>query len=366
MNKVRELRMTKIFLLSSLVFVFSSAAILAWSAESEFELVPAIVFSSTRDNLTVTPVLNAAEIYLASPNFSPECLANPACPKLTNLRRLTENAAGDAFGVLSPDGRKIVFDSNRNRAPGEPVNTSDLFVMNTDGTEQTFLIRGSDATWSPDSKNISFFASASGTGLPIRSDPSPPTSDSDIFVVNVDDLLAGATQRKNLTNSPEAIDYDAEWSPDGEKIVFVSFPVTDDPRFSNQAEIFTIKADGTGLARLTFNSEEERAPSWSPDGMRIVYSCRVGGGTADFELCVMDANGTAQMQLTNNTVGDLTPTWSADGQKIVFHRAPLNQLFLLNADSPEDSVTNPAIQLTAAPGLNLLANWGELRVHVVH
>ena len=58
------------------------------------------------------------------------------------------------------------------RYPQGPINTSDLFVMNTKGDEQMFLIRGSSATWSPDSKNIAFHALASGHGLPIKPDPS--------------------------------------------------------------------------------------------------------------------------------------------------------------------------------------------------
>jgi TolB protein len=106
-----------------------------------------IAFSSTRDDPT-GQLLQAAEIYLTSADF-------------TNSRRLTSNTAGDIFPSLSPDGTKAVFESNRNRTDGEPLNASDLFVMNTDGTEQTPLVRGSCATWSPDSKTIAFHASAS-------------------------------------------------------------------------------------------------------------------------------------------------------------------------------------------------------------
>jgi len=261
---------------------------------------------------------------------------------------------------LSPDGKKIVFDSNRNRAEGEPINTSDLFVMNTKGEEQMFLIRGSSATWSPDSKNITFHASASGVGLPIKTDPGAATSDSDIFVANVDDLLAGVAGPMNLTNNPDAIDDDPDWSPDGRRIVFTSHPVTDDPQRSNLAEIYVINVDGTGLTRLTFNAEEERAPSWSPDGSRIVYMCRIGGGAADFEICDMKADGSDRRQLTDNTVLDATATFSPDSQQIVFHRpvAGRLQLWLMNADGTGQA------QLTDTPGLNLFANWGMVRVHI--
>src|SRR6266700_6022127 len=64
-----------------------------------FSLVSTIAFTSTRDNPTVIQLF-AAEIYLMNPDG-------------TNPRRLTNNAYGDAFPTLSPDGKKIVFDSNR-------------------------------------------------------------------------------------------------------------------------------------------------------------------------------------------------------------------------------------------------------------
>jgi TolB protein len=335
----------------ALVFVSCLAGWRAALSKSEFALESTIAFSSSRDNPVNNPFMNGAgEIYLMNPDG-------------TNVRRLTDNSAADAFPALSPDGKKIVFDSNRNRAEGEPLNTSDLFVMKADGSEQMFLTRGSSATWSPKGKNIAFHASASGLGLPTRPDPGAATSDSDIFIVNVDELLDGVAAPMNLTNNPEAIDDDPDWSPDGRRIVFTSHPVTDDPIRSNQAEIYMINVDGTGLTRLTFNAEEERGPSWSPDGSRIVYMCRIGGGAAVFEICDMKADGSDRRQLTNNTVLDATPSFSPDGQQILFHRtvAPgtpgVQQLWLMNADGTGQA------QLTNPPGVNTLANWGVVRVH---
>ncbi len=120
-----------------------------------------------------------------------------------------------------------------------------------------------------------------------------------------------------------------------------------------------IDATGAGPpVPLTDNLEEERAPTWSPDGARICFMCRRGG--PDFEICVMNADGTGQVQLTDNAVGDFTPTWSPDGARIMFHRpvAGRFQLFLMNADGTGQ------VQLTSTAGLNLFPNWGELRVHV--
>ena len=315
----------------------------ASASMSTFALVSTIALTSTRDDPAANPLL-AAEIYLLDSLGS-------------NPRRLTTNAWGDAFPALSPDGKKIVFDSNRRRLDNEPLNTSDLFVMSTDGTEQQFLTRGSSATWSPDGKWIAYHASASGNGLPIKPDPGAATFDSDIFVANVDELLAGTATPRNLTHNASKVDDDPAWSPDAQHIVFTSHDVTDNQLNSVTAEIYVTNIDGTGLTRLTFNGEEERGPSWSPDGTKIVYSCRRGG--ADFELCVMNADGSGQVRLTDNTFQDLTPTFSPNEPKILFHRAgSIQQLFTIKIDGTGE------IPLTGPPGFNLLASWGRLRVHV--
>jgi Tol biopolymer transport system component len=346
---------TLVFVIAVLVLDFSQAG------AQDFKREVKIAFSSSRDNPTLNPFL-VAEIYLMDPDGS-----NPI--------RMTEDTGGaNVFAALSPDGKKIVFDSNRRTT--DIFNTiprgtfvSDLFVMNTDGTEQTLLTRGSAATWAPDSKNIAFHASASGTGLPIRrNEPGATTSDSDIFVANVDDVLKGV-RPKNITNSPDKREDDADWSPDGQKIVFTSHPVKDEnemdenPNHPIHAEIYVMNADGTGRVQLTNNLVEERAPAWSPDGTRILFMCRIGpppptGTIPTFEICVMSADGSNLTRLTDNAVADLTPTWSPDGQKITVHRpvAGLAQLFVMNADGTVQ------LQLTSPPGQNAIARWGEVLI----
>ena len=319
----------------------------------------AIAFVSTRHDPTLDPAVDVqrallgAEIYLMDGDG-------------TNLRRLTENPYFDCFPGLSPDGSRVVFDSNRLRTAGEPFNTSDLFVMNVNGTGQKPLVRGSSATWSPDSKRIAFHASASGTGKPILSPrPGAATTDSDIFILNVDDFLKRGRRPKNITNNPSAVDDDPDWSPVGRKIVFTSHEVTDNKADDHPtAEIYVTDADGKEKPkRLTNNTEEERAPAWSPDGKRILFMCRKGSAVEGrviptFELCVMNADGTGLRRLTS--IGRyLAPQWSPDGLQIVFHKAVGGsgrfQLFLINADGTGER------QLTSPPGMNGFPNWGEVR-----
>ena len=311
-------------------------------------LQPKIIWATTRDDPAINGFL-AGEIYMMNPDLTGE-------ERIT----FTDNAA-DFFPVLSPTGKRIVFDSNRLRGAG-PINTSDLFLMNPDGSDQTHLVRGSTATWSPDGHRLAYHASASGTGAPIRVDPGSATIDSDIFVLSVDELLEHGEVPINLTNSPDYVDDDPDWSPDGTKILFTRHGVDDPHGDSFTAEIYTMNADGSGLTRLTFNVEEERGPDWSPDGSRILDWCRKGGlgptGVATFELCVMNADGSHQVQLTFDSVPDLGPNWSLDGSQIVFNR-PVSgraQLFRINADGTGFT------QLTNSAGVNVGASQGVVKV----
>jgi TolB protein len=423
--------------------VLAGVILLAGKGQSQstnnFELIPTIAFSSVRNLpacLATVPVGNqpsVGEVYLMSPDG-------------TNVQQLTDNencTHGDAFAALSGDGKKIVFD--RFRRATDPLNPADqflisnLFLMAADGTDQQLLIQGSSASWSPavaennqgapESRQIVFHASASGTSLPIRPDPGAPTFDSDLFVLNVDDCLQylsvqlGANCRNLATNitkdlqpgpmapnynggqftplASPAIEEDANWSPDGTKakVVFTSHPAVSafctPPGTCNypDTEIYTVNPDGAGLTQLTHNNFEERGPAWSPDGLHIVYMCRIGPlnqqtGLATFEICVMDpaagdGDGTKYSRLTSNGVLDATPSWSPDGTQIVFHRNPPPfQLWMVKADTscvqnPDGSIscscrsgTYPAsgkceMQLTNTPGImNGFPDWGEVRVHI--
>src|SRR4051812_38173681 len=79
------------------------------------KLRPALVFVSTRDHPSGT-LNDASEIYLMEGDR-------------TTVRRLTDDAYGDGLPAISPDGTRIVFDSNRKRVEGQPANTQHLFLM---------------------------------------------------------------------------------------------------------------------------------------------------------------------------------------------------------------------------------------------
>jgi Tol biopolymer transport system component len=55
---------------------------------------------------------------------------------------------------------------------------------------------------------------------------------------------------------------------------------------------------GDNVERLTETEEEERAPSWSPDGSKILFHSDRDGDT---DLWVMDPDGTDQRKITRTT-----------------------------------------------------------------
>jgi Tol biopolymer transport system component len=67
----------------------------------------------------------------------------------------------------------------------------------------------------------------------------------------------------------DTLDIDPSWSPNGEKIAFVS---DRDDEETGQNDIYVMNADdGSDVTRLTDNDDDDREPDWgtntsSPDG----------------------------------------------------------------------------------------------------
>jgi len=251
----------------------------------------------------------------------------------TDPVRLTNNSSQEFFPTWSPNGKEIVFDSNQGFAP---ANQKTLYIMRDDGTQQRPLTRGSSASWSPNGKQLAFHDA--GVLIP---------ADSDIFVIDAD-----GSGRTNLTRS-SGVNTDADWSPDGRKILFTSTR-------AGGINIYVMNADGSDVTQLTLDAVAENAgPDWSPNGKRIVWARRdlaLAAPHNRFEIYLMNADGTDLKRLTTNTFLDATPSWSPDGKQIVFHsnrQGGRPQLYVMNADSTDQTA------ISSGPGRNQWANWGN-------
>ena len=227
----------------------------------------------------------------------------------------------------------MIFDSNRTAiALGAPLTStdSDLFLINYDGTSDSDLnptpvTRGSSATWRPDGKWIAFHRSrAGGYGPRIsgRGELGGPTRDSDIFLANLDDLLAHGEEPINLTESSGATsEDDADWSPAASR------------SHSPAGALYALTVPPAGR-RQSMGDQRRRHESATPDvqqsGGEVAglvarrHQAHVhvqARGPTPFEICVMNSDGSGGVEvLTNNTVPDLTPGWSPDGTRISFFR----------------------------------------------
>ena len=117
---------------------------------------------------------------------------------------------------------------------------------------------------------------------------------------------------RRLAGDIPSWDIEAAWSPDSQRITFVS------SRENWGNEIYVMDFDGTNQKRLTHNMVTERQPAWSPDGSKIVFSLSLDEDTtiavmnADGknDIFAINADGTGPLNLTKTEfVEELSPSW---------------------------------------------------------
>lgn len=212
-----------------------------------------------------------------------------ANPDGSGVKRLTDNPKYDAEPVVSPDGKQIVFGSQR-------ADDFDVYIMNDDGTDVRRLTdrTGYDGgPWfSPDGKMIAWRAWYPGTDEEKARWKDAMEKDYiiavplDLWVMDADGLNKRLVLRNGATN------WAPSWHPDGKRLIFSSN--MDDWRedigqYGHNFELYLINIDGTGLERITRNSVFDSFPMFSPDGRELAFgSNRNSGNPRQTDIFIAD------------------------------------------------------------------------------
>ncbi|MEZ5345189.1 MAG: DUF5050 domain-containing protein [Pyrinomonadaceae bacterium] len=220
--------------------------------------------------------------------------------------QITDHPSKDSSAILSKDGRKMVFTSER-------VGWWKIWLMDAEKKSFLQLTDAGQAEyapfWSPDAERIVFVSDRDGN--------------SEIYVMNSD-----GGDLENLTRNSET-DTMPFWGSDN-KIYYSS-------KKDGVYQIMKMNPDGSEKAAVTTGAGDKYYPQLSPDEKQILFYGEKDGNP---EIYIMNAENEREIKrLTNNPLMDIRPRWSPDGRKIVFERGDkkTNQhIFIIDADGQNE------------------------------
>ena len=264
----------------------------------------------------------------------------------THPKRLTFNKRPDTDPAWSPDGSHILYERTRQ--------ANEIWVMKANATDKRRVVggqNGSDPAWSPDGQSIAFVKEGVYTLDMTDSNAEPllivdePAEGGDVFSFedpawSPDGARVAYVAEGDLESYVGVVDADGEnderwelsyfisgldWSPSGHRLVTAMYDARpgDGDEIVSGWEIYTLDPDVAdppkSVRRITMNGYGEKRnrrgeskPVWSPNGGKILFSGRYGGG--DGEHVTVNADFKRQPRariLTDNRNDDITPSWLA-------------------------------------------------------
>lgn len=274
-----------------------------------------------------------------------------------NLKRLTKSLGYDAEGSYSPDGKWIVFASNRGAyteklSPEDqkmfqqdPSFMMDIYIMKEDGTQVRRLTEAKGYDGGP-------FFSADGKKITWRRF-APNGATAEIYTMNVDGSeQKPVTQLKSMSWAPF-------YHPSGDYIIFASSVLG----YAN-FELFIVDSEGLKTpVRVTFSEGFDGLASFSPDGAKMTWSRRNEKGESQIYIADWDdAQARKLLGLPEKelSVADFKPeVLASDAQKITTYLSS-EKMAGRKVGSPEEKVyTQKIADLFKSFGLKGGANDGS-------
>jgi len=230
----------------------------------------------------------------------------------TREQCLTNSKAESRYASYSPDGKKIVFESNRSGSWG-------IYLMDADGSNTKALSKdGGDQrrpSWHPNGEQIIFESIKDGK-----------TALRTLHVANTEQTVLQAFD--NSFGDPMF----ARYSPDGSEIS-ISLRHSDE-----KANIGIFTNDGTFKQLVTELETRNFFSQWSPDSQSLIFHSRMYSNNEDDEIVLWDRSDNSFQRLTNWPTHNFCPAWSRDGTKIAFAQSMPNsrpEIFIMNIDGSE-------------------------------
>lgn len=191
-------------------------------------------------------------------DFDPYMEIFESKPDGSGLKRLTESKGYDAEGSYSPDGKQIVFCSNRT---GEK--NLELFIMDADGKNVRQL------TKAPDCYNGGPFFSPDGKKVIFRSDRKKKDH-LQLYAINVD-----GSGEKALTDDDNWVFWAPFWYKDSRHIIYTAADHSD-PTARPNYDVYWMDIETGKKVRLTHAPGADVLPVFSPDATKLMWTSTRG------------------------------------------------------------------------------------------
>lgn len=212
----------------------------------------------------------------------------------SNARLVTDRPLEVGQPAWSPDGSKIAFTAGITGTIGMTKPSANIYVINVDGSGLTQLTRDAGANgspdWSPDGKQMVFVSNRDNQNK------------STIWLMNADGSNQRVLPNPQNTTSAGFIGGEPAWSPDGTKILFTSYGACGD---TAGVAIYVTNIDGSNSRSITNDAKQcgwYSSPGWSPDGSKIVATLTIRSGRVNDpapQIVVMNADGSNQTSISN-------------------------------------------------------------------